>query len=128
MGGNTPGGRFLGGNFLRGNSPGGVWLVEIFRVGVFLTPKKIYVNNFQVRMHWNWSSSEKSSFSKLIASVFSPPPIIFFSYGAEIFPYPLIQLTVQISALIGYSSFNTTDCSDKCPYWVHRDVNFSSHM
>ena len=48
--------------------------------------KKIYAKNFQVYMHWHWSSSEKSSFSKPIASVFSPPPIIVFSYGTEIYP------------------------------------------
>ena len=54
-------------------------------------------------MYWHWSSSEKSSFSKPIASVFSPPPIITFSYDAEIFPHPLVQLTGHISALIGYT-------------------------
>ena len=37
-----------------------------------------------------------------IASVFSPPPIIIFSYGVEIFPHPLEQLTGHVRALIGY--------------------------
>ena len=87
---------------------GGVWFVEIFqvgifRVGVFLIPKKINAKNSQVYMHRHWSSSEKSSFFKPIASVFSPPPIITFFYGAEIFPQPLVQLTGHISALIGYT-------------------------
>ena len=87
---------------------GVVWLVEIFWVGislveVFLIPKKIYAKNSQVYMHWHWSSSEKSSFSKPIASVFSPPPIITFSHGVEIFPHPLVQLTGHISALIWYT-------------------------
>ena len=52
-------------------------------------------------MHWHWSLSEKSSFSKPIASVFSASPIIFSSYGAEICP-PLVQLIGHVSALIGY--------------------------
>ena len=51
--------------------------VGIFRVGVFLKPNKIYVKNSQV----------------FIASVFNRPPIVIFSYGAEIFPHPLVQLT-----------------------------------
>ena len=41
--------------------------------------KKIYAKNFEVYMYWFWSSSEKSSFSKSIASVFSPLPTINFS-------------------------------------------------
>ena len=40
-------------------------------------------------------------FSKPIACVFSVPPIIIFSYGAEICP-PLVQLIGHIGALIGY--------------------------
>ena len=53
--------------------------------------KKIYTKNFQVYIHWHWSSSEKSSFFKPIASVFSPPPVIVFSYVAEKCS-PLVQL------------------------------------
>ena len=84
-----------------------VWLVEIFRMGifrvaVFLIPKNIYVKNSQMHMHWYWYSSEKSSFSKPIVSVFSPPPIIIFSYGVEIFPHSSVQLIVHVSALTGY--------------------------
>ena len=52
-------------------------------------------------MLWHWSSSEKSSFSKPIARVFSSPPIITFSYGARICP-PLVQLIGHVSALNGY--------------------------
>ena len=52
-------------------------------------------------MHWHWSSSEKSSSSKPAASVFSPPPIIFFSYGAQICP-PLVQIIGHVSAVRGY--------------------------
>ena len=64
--------------------------------------KKIYVESSQVYMHWHWSSSEKSLFSKAIAFVFSPPSIIFFSYyGAEICP-PLVQLIGHLSVIIGY--------------------------
>ena len=58
--------------------------------------------NSQVYMHWHWSSSEKSSFSKPIASVFSPPPIMTFSYGVPIFPHPLVLQIGHVSALIGY--------------------------
>ena len=101
---------FQAGIFQGGIHQGEVWLVEIFRMGVFLIPKKIYAKNSQVYMHWPWSSSEKSSFSKPIASVFIPAPIIFFSYGVEIFPHLVVQL-------IGH-----------WPNWVHRDVNFSSYM
>ena len=53
-------------------------------------------------MHWHWSSSEKSSFYKPIASVFISAPIIIFPYGAKIFSHPLVQLTGHVSALIGY--------------------------
>ena len=60
---------------------------------------KKYTKNSQVYMHWHWSSSEKSSISKPIASEFSPPPIITFFYGAEIFLHPLVQLTGHISTL-----------------------------
>ena len=66
------GGNILGGNFPGGIHQRGVKLGENFQVGVFLTPKKIYAKTFQVYMHWHWSSSEKSSFSKPIASAFSP--------------------------------------------------------
>ena len=59
------------------------------------------LKNSQVHMHWHRSSSEESSFSKPIAFVFSPPPIIIFSYGAEIFP-PLVQLIGHVSALNRY--------------------------
>ena len=59
-----------------------------------------YVKNSQVYMHWHWFSSEKSSFSKSIASVFSPPPKIIFYYGAEICP-PL-QLIGHVTAPIRY--------------------------
>ena len=98
-------GVFWVGIFQAGICQGGVWFVEIsqvgiFRVGVFRIPKKIYAKNSQVYMHWHWPSSEKSSVFKLIASVFSPPPIITFFYGVEIFPHPLLQLTCHISALI----------------------------
>ena len=62
----------------------------------------MYAKNSQVYMHWHWSSSEKSSFSKPIASVFSPPPIIIFSYGVEIFPHHLVQLIGHVGAFIGY--------------------------
>ena len=47
------------------------------------------------------SSSEKFSFSKSIASVFSPPTITIFSSGAKICP-PLVQLIGYVSALIDY--------------------------
>ena len=87
---------------LSGNIPGGVWLVEIFRMGVFLIPKKIYAKISQVYVHWHWSSSEKSLFSKPIASVFIPGPVLIFSYGVEIFPHPLVQLIGHVSALIEY--------------------------
>ena len=97
MGGNIPGGNFPG-----EIHQGVVWLVEILRVEVFLIPKKIYAKNSQVCMHWHWSSSEKSPFSKPIASVFSPPPIIIFSCGVEILPHPLVQLIGHVSALNGY--------------------------
>ena len=48
------------------------------------------------------TSSVKFSFSKPIASVFNLSPIIFFSYGVEIFPHSLVQLIAHVSALIGY--------------------------
>ena len=86
------------GNIPGGNFPGGIWLVEIFRVGVFLIPKKIYAKNSQVYMHWHWSSSKKSSFYKPTAPVFISAPIIIFSYGAEIFPH----LIGHVCALIVY--------------------------
>ena len=35
--------------------------------------------------------------------LFSPPPIIFFFYGVEMFPHPLVQLIGHVSALIGYT-------------------------
>ena len=63
--------------------------------------KKTYAKNFQVRMHWHWSSSEKCSFFKLIAFLFSPLPIVIFSYDAEICP-PLVQLIGHVTAFIGY--------------------------
>ena len=97
MGGNIPGGNFPG-----EIHQGVVWLVEIFRVEVFLIPKKIYAKNSQVCMHWRWSSSGKSPFSKPIDSVFSPPPIIIFSCGVEILPHPLVQLIGHVRALNGY--------------------------
>ena len=59
------------------------------------------MKNFQVYVHWHWPSSEKSSFSKPIAFVFSPPPIIVFFYCAEIYP-PLVQLIGHVSALTRY--------------------------
>ena len=40
MGGNILAGNFLGGNFPGGNFPGKVCWVRIFRVGVFLIPRK----------------------------------------------------------------------------------------
>ena len=89
------------GIFQEGIHQGGVLLVEIFRVRVFLLPEKIYAKNFQVYMHWNWSSSEKLSFSIPIASMFSPPPMKPFSYGVEIFPHPLVH---SFLVLIGYVS------------------------
>ena len=64
--------------------------------------KKIYAKNFQVLMYWHSSLSKKYSFSKSLASVFSPPPIIVFSYGAEICPL-LVQLIGHVIALIGYT-------------------------
>ena len=91
MGGNIPGGNFPG-----GIHQGGVWLVDIFQVIVFLILKKICAMNSQVYMHWHWSSSEKSSFSKPIASVFSPPPIIIFSYGVNIFPHMEMKISNHI--------------------------------
>ena len=97
-------------NFPGGIHQGRIWLVETFRVGVFLIPKKIYAKNSQAYMHWH--SSEKSSFSKPITSMCIPAPIIiFFLWCWNIFSY-----------------FSTTDWWCKCPYWVHGDVNFSSHM
>ena len=54
------------------------------------------------KIHWHWSLTEKSSFSKPITSVF-PPPIKTFSYGAEIFLHSLVQLTGHICALLGYT-------------------------
>ena len=95
-------GNISGENFPEGIHQRGVWLVEIFWVRVFLIPKKIYAKNSQVHMHWHWTSWEKFSFSKPIASVFIPAPIIFVSYGVEIFPHPLIQLIGHVSALIRY--------------------------
>ena len=58
--------------FLSGNFPGGSLLGGIFPGGSFPDTEKKYAKNSQVYMHWHWSSSEKSSFSKPIASVFSP--------------------------------------------------------
>ena len=43
MGGNIPGGNFLGGNFPGVIHQEGVWLVGIFREGVFLIPLNIYI-------------------------------------------------------------------------------------
>ena len=111
--GNIPGGSFLGENFPGENLSGGVWLVEIirvgiFQVGVFLILKKIYAKNSQEYTHWHWSSSEKFSFSQPINSAFSPPPIITFPYGAEIFLHPLVQLIDHISAFIGYIEMQTS--------------------
>ena len=99
---------FWVGIFQGGIYQGGVRLVEIFRVGIFLVGvflvlKKIYAKNSQVHMHWHWSSSEKSSYSKPKATVLSPPTIVTFCYGTEIFPHTLVQLTGRISALIGYT-------------------------
>ena len=37
-----------------------------------------------------------------VASVFIPTPTIIFSYGVEIFLYPLVQLIGHVSALSGY--------------------------
>ena len=37
-----------------------------------------------------------------MASVFSPPPIISFSYDVEIFSHPLVQLIRHVIVLIGY--------------------------
>ena len=45
--------------------------------------------------------SEKSWFSKPIASVFIPAPLIF-SYGVEMFLHPLVELIGHLSVLIGY--------------------------
>ena len=106
MGGNIAGGSFQAencpGDKLSGRSLiGGYFPDWNLRVGVFLVPTKIYPENSQVYMHWNWSSSKKYSFSKPITSVFSPLPIITFSYGAEIFPHPSVRLTGHISPLIG---------------------------
>ena len=64
--------------------------------------KKNYAKNCQVYMHEHGSSSEKSSFSKPIALIFSSPPMIFFSYGIKICPRPLVQLIGRVSAVIGY--------------------------
>ena len=63
--------------------------------------KKIYAKNFQVYMHWHWSSSEKFSFSKPIASMFCALSMIAFSYGAEICP-PLVQVIGHVSAFNRY--------------------------
>ena len=46
----------MGGNIRCGNFPGGIHqggflLVEIFRVGAFLIPKKIYAKSSEVYMH-----------------------------------------------------------------------------
>ena len=92
---------FQVGIFQGGIHQGGVWLVEIFRVGFFLKHKKICAKNSQVHKHWHWSSSEKSSFSKPIASIFRTPLIIIFSCGVEIFNHSLVQLIGHVSALIG---------------------------
>ena len=45
------GGNIRGGNFPGGIHQGGFLLVEIFRVGVFLIPKKIYAKSSEVNMH-----------------------------------------------------------------------------
>ena len=97
----------MGENIRDGNFPGvidqgGFLLVEIFRVGAFLIPKKIYAKGSEVYMHGHWSSSEKYSYSKPIASVFIPAPKIIFSYGVEIFPYPSVKLIGYVTTLVGY--------------------------
>ena len=93
------------------------WVESIY---LFVEGLTLFVGHFAIRMDTyiiqikhkrrilsctctdiHWSSSEKSSFSKTIASVFSLPPIITFYYVAEIY-LPLVQLNGHASPSIGY--------------------------
>ena len=78
-----------------------IFRMGIFRVGVFMIPKKI-CEEFSSVHALTVIFIKKSSFFKPIVSMFSSTPIIIFSYGVEIFPHPLVQLIGRVSALIGY--------------------------
>ena len=103
MGGNIPGGNFLGGNFPGGNSPGGSLIGGNFPGGSFLDTEENICEEFLSVHALTLITIRKIFILQPIVSVFSPPPIIIFSYGVEIFPHPLIQLTGHVSAIIGYT-------------------------
>ena len=62
--------------------------------------KKSYAKNYQVYRHWHRSTSKRYSFSKLIASAFSFPSIIFFLWCWNMFPS--FSRIDRVSAPIGY--------------------------
>ena len=79
MGGNIPSGNFLGGDFpVGGIFQGGVWWVEIFRVGIFLEPKlctnretisekafetyiSLFIHSYLNYVNVGWVSTSKSN-------------------------------------------------------------------
>ena len=85
MGGNIPGGNILGENFPGGNSPGESLIGGNFPGGSFPDTEENICKKFTSVHAFTLIFIRKISFSKPIASMFSPLPIIIFSMMVKYF-------------------------------------------